>query len=121
MDVKLSCRDCRTTIPLTALKVSTLCTIYCDFYRYPNTQIRMCELSTFSQIRSHIMQKANRLTGISLIKNHSNFWMHLCYKLYTQVWFFLIWIMLVWFGVHFNWETSELWKSYTKDVQLRLF
>ena len=47
-------RDCRTTIPLTALKVSTLYIIHCDFYRYPNTQNRMCELCTFSRIRSLI-------------------------------------------------------------------
>ena len=36
----------------------------------------------------HIVQKANRLIG--LIKSHSNFWIHLCYELYTQVWFVLI-------------------------------
>ena len=51
-------RDCRTTIRLTALKVSTLYIIHCDFYRYANTQNQMCELCTFSQIRSH-MQLAN--------------------------------------------------------------
>ena len=52
---------------------------------------------------AHVVQKANRLIG--LIKCHLNFWMHLCYELYTRVWFVLIWIIPVWFGAHFNWET----------------
>ena len=47
-------KDCRTTIPLSSLKVSTLCIIRCDFYGSLNTQNWMCELCTFSQIRSHI-------------------------------------------------------------------
>ena len=46
--------DCRTTIPLWSLKVSHLNTILCDFYESPNEQNRMCELCTFSQIRSHL-------------------------------------------------------------------
>ena len=51
-----SFRDCRTTIPLIALKVSTLCTIHSDFIRrYPNTQNWMRKLWTFSQIQSHIL------------------------------------------------------------------
>ena len=37
-------RDCRTTIPLSYLKISTLCTIHCGFYGPRNTQNRMCEL-----------------------------------------------------------------------------
>ena len=49
-------RDCRTTIPLSFLKVSNLYTIPCGFYGSPNEQNRMCELCTFSQIRSHIKQ-----------------------------------------------------------------
>ena len=47
-------RDCRTTIPLSSLKVSNLYTIACGFYGSPNEQNRMCEQGTFSQIRSHI-------------------------------------------------------------------
>ena len=49
-------RNCSTTIPLSFLKVLTLCTIPCGFYASPNAQNRMCELCTFSQIRffSHI-------------------------------------------------------------------
>ena len=48
-------RDCRTTIPLSSLKVSCLDTIFCGLYEFPNEQNRMCELRTFSQIRSHII------------------------------------------------------------------
>ena len=51
-------RDCRTTIPLAVLKVSTLCIIHCDFYGYSNTQNPICELCTFSQIWSHIESKS---------------------------------------------------------------
>ena len=47
--------DCRTTIPLSFLKVSHLYTIPCSFYESPNEQNRMCELCTFSQIRSHLI------------------------------------------------------------------
>ena len=47
-------RNCRTTIPLSFLKLSTLCTIPYGFYASPNAQNRMCELCTFSQIRSQI-------------------------------------------------------------------
>ena len=47
-------RDCRMTIPLSSLKVSDLYTDPCGFYRSSNEQNRMCELCTFSQIRSHI-------------------------------------------------------------------
>ena len=41
-------RDCRITISLTALKVSTLYTIHCDFYRCSNTQNQMCELCSLA-------------------------------------------------------------------------
>ena len=47
-------RDCRTTIPLSFLKVSNRYTIACSFYGSPNEQNRMSELCTFSQIWSHI-------------------------------------------------------------------
>ena len=46
--------NCRTTIPLSFLKVSNLHTIPCDFYESPREQNRMCKLFTFSQIQSHI-------------------------------------------------------------------
>ena len=51
-------RDCRTTIHLSFLKVSHLYTILCGFYESSNKQNRMCELCTFSQIRSHMMTAA---------------------------------------------------------------
>ena len=41
-------------IPLSSLKISNLYTIPCSFYVFPNEQNRMCELSIFSQIQSHI-------------------------------------------------------------------
>ena len=40
-------RDCRTIIPLSSLKISSLCIIHCGFYGSLNTQNRMCELCTF--------------------------------------------------------------------------
>ena len=47
-----------------------------------------------------------KLIGLlASLKCHLNFWMHLCYELYTSVWFVCIWIMPVWFVAHFNWET----------------
>ena len=46
--------DCRTTMPLSFLKVSHLNTIPYGFYESPNEQNWMCELCTFSQIRSHM-------------------------------------------------------------------
>ena len=48
-------RDCSTTIPVSSLKLSYLYTIPCGFYDSPNEQNWMCELCTFSQIRSHIL------------------------------------------------------------------
>ena len=38
-------RDCRTTIPLSSLKVSTLFSIHCGLYGSANTQNRMCEVN----------------------------------------------------------------------------
>ena len=49
-------RDCRTTIPLSSLKISYLHTIHCGFYRSPNTQNQMYELCIFSQIWSHTVE-----------------------------------------------------------------
>ena len=57
-------RDFRTAIPLTALKISALCTIHCDFYGYPNTQNRMYELCTISQIQSQMVTTAFLLLHI---------------------------------------------------------
>ena len=47
-------RDCRTTISLWSLKVSNLYTTPYGCYGSSNGQNRMCELCTFSQIRSPI-------------------------------------------------------------------
>ena len=47
-------RNCGTIISLWFLKVLHLYTIPCGFYEPPNEQNRMCELCTFSQIRSHM-------------------------------------------------------------------
>ena len=49
-----TCRDCRTTIPLLLLKDSNLYAILCGCYGSPNVKNWMCELCTFSQIRSHM-------------------------------------------------------------------
>ena len=54
MDRCATFRDCRTIIPLSSLKVSYLYTIPFGLYESPNEQNRMCELCTFSQIRSHL-------------------------------------------------------------------
>ena len=47
--------NCRTTIPLTFLKVSNLYTIPCGFYGPPNEQNWMCELCMFSQIHKTLL------------------------------------------------------------------
>ena len=59
--------DCRTTIPLSFLKVSQLNTIRCGFYESPNEQNWMCELCTFSQIRSHIISLTNPKITLALL------------------------------------------------------
>ena len=65
---------CRTTIPLSFLKVSHLNTIPCDFYESPNEQNRMCELCTFSQIRSHIyMNKYSDVVSSFTINAHNSY------------------------------------------------
>ena len=53
MDRYETFRDCSATIPLSSLKDSYLYTIPCGFYDSSNEQNWMCELCTFSQIRSH--------------------------------------------------------------------
>ena len=45
---------CRTTIPLSFLKVSNLYILLCGFYATPNEKNRMCELCMFSHIWSYI-------------------------------------------------------------------
>ena len=50
-----TCRDCRTTIPLSLQKVSNLYAIICGRYASPNVKNQMCELCTFSQIQSQLM------------------------------------------------------------------
>ena len=45
--------NCRS-VPLSSLKILTLCTISCGFYGPPNAENCMRELCTFSQIRSHM-------------------------------------------------------------------
>ena len=47
-------RNCWTTIPLATWQVLNLYIIPCGFYGSPNEKNRMCELCTFSQIRSQI-------------------------------------------------------------------
>ena len=65
-------RDCRTTISLSFLQISTLCTIHCGFYGSLNTQNRMCELCTFSQIRSHIYNSTAQVHPIVICMNTAN-------------------------------------------------
>ena len=52
-----TCRDYRATIPLFTLKIANLCDFPSRFYESLNGKNRMCELSMFSQIRSHIHPK----------------------------------------------------------------
>ena len=54
MDRYQTFRNCRTTIPLLSLKISTLYIILYGYYESPNAQNRMCELCTFSQIQSQL-------------------------------------------------------------------
>ena len=49
-----TCRDYRATIPLSSLKISKLYDFSSRFYESLNGKNWMCELCTFSQIRSHI-------------------------------------------------------------------
>ena len=55
MDKFQTFRNCRTTIPLSLLNVSGQYTVPYGFYESPNAQNWMCELCTFSQIRSLMM------------------------------------------------------------------
>ena len=50
-----TCRDYRATIPLSTLKISKLCDFLSRFYESLNGKNQMCELCTFSQIRSQIV------------------------------------------------------------------
>ena len=51
-----TCRGYRATIPLSTLKISKLCDFPSRFYESLNGKNWMCELCTFSQIRSHIIK-----------------------------------------------------------------
>ena len=81
-------RKYRATILLSTLKISTLFTIFCGFYASPNAQNRMCELCTFSQIQSHILnglihssctykRAALLKSGLSLQLHHTIILIHL--------------------------------------------
>ena len=48
------CKDCSATIPLLAQQISDHNVFPIMCYEPLNVQNRMCELCTFSQIRSHI-------------------------------------------------------------------
>ena len=58
-------RDCRTTTPLSTLKVSILYTIACGFYGSLNEQNWMCELCTFPNI-DKLTTVNNRKIAIAL-------------------------------------------------------
>ena len=58
-----TCRDCCATIPLSVQQISDLYLLPIMFYEPLNVQNQMCELCTFSQIRSQIQK---------LQKNHSS-------------------------------------------------
>ena len=47
---------CKVTIPLLILQISDLYVVPTRFYESLNQQNRMCELCTFSLIRSHILR-----------------------------------------------------------------
>ena len=72
MDKCDTCRDCRTTIHLSLLKVSNLYVILCGYYGSPNVKNWMCELCKFSQIRSHIYPKKNALPNTPEFSQHTN-------------------------------------------------
>ena len=54
-DIHETCRDYRATIPLLVQKILDPDVFPIMCYEPLNVQNRMCELCTFSQIRSHIM------------------------------------------------------------------
>ena len=49
-----TCRDCSVTIPLSVQQISDIYLLPIMFYEPLNVQNQMCELCTFSQIRSHM-------------------------------------------------------------------
>ena len=55
MDTLETFRVYRATIPLSFLQILDLYTVSSGFYESLNEKNRMCELCTFSQIRSHII------------------------------------------------------------------
>ena len=54
MDTLETFRVYRATIPLSFLQILDLYTVFSRFYESLNEENWMCELCTFSQIRSHI-------------------------------------------------------------------
>ena len=57
VDTLETSRDYRVIIPLTFLQISDLYTVPTRFYESLKDKNRMCELCTFSQIRSHIVKE----------------------------------------------------------------
>ena len=53
-DLLESYRDYKATIPLSLLQILVLYSVPYRIYESLNEENRMCELCTFSQIRSHI-------------------------------------------------------------------
>ena len=56
-------RDCRATIPLLVQKILDPDVVPIMCYEPLNVQNRMCELCTFSQIRSHISIMHNDISS----------------------------------------------------------
>ena len=77
MDTLETFRSYRATIPLSFLQMLDLCIVLSGFYESMNEKNRMCELCTFSQIRSqiclHILEALFSDTAKS-IKKPYDFW-----------------------------------------------
>ena len=77
-------RKCKTTIPLSFLKVSNLYMILCGFQGSLNGKNQMCELYTFSQIRTlkydaHLCMCAHISTNIhTCVHKHMHMHTHYC-------------------------------------------
>ena len=67
------CRSYGTTIPLLSLKISDLHIVPNRFYESLNVENRMCELCTFSQIRSHIFVHKLCINHIKIIFKNLKF------------------------------------------------
>ena len=60
-------RGYRTTIPLSFLQMLDLCIVPSGFYESLNEKNRMCELCTFSQIRSQLIFGTHFYCGIKVL------------------------------------------------------